>query len=73
VGDSPLPINNIACSANPRASGVYSCGGKVGRYLGMYKNYKEAITLCQIRAYSYKANGYTNYQYLTAKISNCPG
>jgi hypothetical protein len=39
----------------------------------MYKNYKEAITLCQIRAYSYKANGYTNYQYLTAKISNCPG
>ena len=39
VGDySQQPNLNSACGANPQSSGVYSCGGKIGRYLGLVKN-----------------------------------
>jgi hypothetical protein len=37
VGDSSLPYENMACGALPTASGAYSCGGKIGRYLGLRK------------------------------------
>ena len=38
VGDSTMPGLNTPCGANPTSTGVYSCGGKVGKYLGIYKN-----------------------------------
>ncbi len=37
VGDSSLPFNNTPCNVLPTKSGAYSCGGKIGRYLGLYK------------------------------------
>ena len=37
VGNDPLPINNVACLASPQDSGLFSCGGKQGRYIGLYK------------------------------------
>ena len=61
VGDSHIAGNNTPCGANPTSTGVYSCGGKVGKYLGIYKNIKENLNISQIRAYSYAANAYTNY------------
>ena len=50
---------------------MYSCGGKIGKYLGIYKNIMENLNLCQIRAYSYEANAYTNYERLTSQINEC--
>ena len=38
VGDNSLPFLNTPCGAPPLSSGVYSCGGKIGKYLGLYKN-----------------------------------
>lgn len=39
VGDNDdQPNLNLACGADPESSGVYSCGGKIGRYLGLVKN-----------------------------------
>ena len=35
VGDFSIAKNNTPCGANPQASGVYSCGGKIGKYLGL--------------------------------------
>jgi len=52
VGDNILPYLNTACGANPRSSGVYSCDGKIGRYLGLYKPSIEVLNISQIRAYS---------------------
>ena len=37
VGDNSLPYLNTACGAMPKSTGVYSCGGKVGRYLGLFR------------------------------------
>jgi hypothetical protein len=37
VGNSSEPYLNTPCGANPTTSGVYTCGGKIGRYLGIYK------------------------------------
>jgi hypothetical protein len=37
VGNSSEPYLNTPCGANPTSSGVYSCGGKIGRFLGIYK------------------------------------
>ena len=72
VGDNSIAMNNTPCGANPQGSGVYSCGGKVGQYLGLVKSNYDFINICQIRAYSYAANSYTNFQYLTSGIVNCP-
>ncbi|MFN9903174.1 MAG: hypothetical protein ACK55Z_31260 [bacterium] len=38
VGDNSLPYLNTPCGALPKSSGVYSCDGKIGKYLGLYKN-----------------------------------
>ena len=35
VGDNSIAKNNTPCGANPQGSGVYSCGGRVGQYLGL--------------------------------------
>ncbi len=66
MGDNSLPYLNTACGAMPLSSGVYSCGGKIGKYLGIYKNKLDAygnraLNISQIRAYSYTANAYENY------------
>ena len=67
VGDNSLPYLNTPCGANPQSSGVYSCGGKIGRYLGIYKNFAPenvgtlVLNISQIRAYSYTANAYQNF------------
>ena len=64
VGDNSLPYENTPCGANPESSGVYSCGGKIGKYLGIYKNSVPdylgtyILNISQIRAYSYTANAY---------------
>ena len=39
VGDKSLPYENTPCGANPESSGVYSCGGKIGQYLGISKHF----------------------------------
>jgi len=61
VGDNSIAMNNTPCGANPQDSGVYSCGGKIGQYLGLVKSNSDIINICQIRAYSYAANSYTNF------------
>jgi hypothetical protein len=61
VGNYGLPVNNTPCGANPTSSGVYSCDGKIGRYLGIYKTIVDAFNISQIRAYPYNANSYSNY------------
>jgi hypothetical protein len=71
VGDNINPYLNTKCNANPKSSGVYSCGGKIGKYLSLANSRKEYLNICQIRAYSYEANAYTNYQYLTSNIATC--
>ena len=38
VGNDPLPKNNSPCNANPQMSGVFMCGGLVGKYVGMFIN-----------------------------------
>ena len=58
VGDNIKPNLNTACGADPQFSGVYSCGGKIGRYLGLVKNNHQDLNISQIRAYSYDANAY---------------
>jgi hypothetical protein len=45
VGDNSLPNLNEACGANPQSSGVYSCGGKIGRYLGLVKIIQEPLNI----------------------------
>ncbi len=30
------------------------------------------MNICQIRAYAYSANAYTNFEYLTSTIYDCP-
>ena len=37
VGNNINPNSNTACGAYPKSSGVYSCEGKIGRYLGLVK------------------------------------
>ena len=58
VGFDPLPKNNFACGATPQGSGEFSCGGKMGRYLGLYELSTSccntSLNISQIRAYSYK-------------------
>jgi len=78
VGDNSLPYLNTACDANPKSSGEYSCGGKIGKYLGIYKNIKNEknpglkyLNLSQIRAYSYTANSYRNFEEFTSPIGGC--
>ena len=71
VGNDPLPSNNTPCNANPQRSGVFSCGGKVGFYLGLYKPVSDYMNICEIRAYSWTANSYTGYSYNTSPISSC--
>ncbi len=45
VGDNSLPNLNTACGANPQSSGVYSCGGKIGRYLGIFKPIRVVLNI----------------------------
>ena len=45
VGDYSQPNLNTACGENPRSSGVYSCGGKIGRYLGLVKPGYEILNI----------------------------
>ena len=70
VGDSSSPQNNTKCNVMPQSSGVYSCGGKIGYYLGIYNSYRVITNISQIRAYSYTANAYENYEYLKSALSN---
>ena len=44
VGDNEEPNLNTPCGADPKSSGVYSCGGKVGKYLGIVKNGDQSIS-----------------------------
>lgn len=37
VGNWPNPVKNTACDSAITTSGVYACGGLVGKYLGIYK------------------------------------
>ena len=58
VGDDPVTLNNTPCNANPTSSGVWSCGGLQGKYLGIGKLIAtEYLNIAQIRAYSYVLNG----------------
>jgi len=45
VGDNINPNLNTACGENPQSSGVYSCGGKIGRYLGLVKPTTEHLNI----------------------------
>jgi len=71
VGDNSLPYQNTPCGANPQSSGVYSCGGKIGRYLGIYKKVQYYLNISQIRAYSYTQNAYPIHEYKTSLIDRC--
>ena len=72
VGNNSLPYLNTACGAMPQATGVYSCGGKIGRYLGLYKpSTATPLNISQIRAYAYIANHYPHSNYFTSTIIEC--
>jgi hypothetical protein len=71
VGNNPLPKLNVACGANPMSSGVYSCGGKLGNYLGIYRPAaSDYLNINQIRAYSYEANA-APFTYSTTTPVDC--
>lgn len=46
VGNHATPNLNKKCNANPLRSGVYSCKGLVGTYLGIYKSTDTYNNLC---------------------------
>ena len=59
VGDDTLTLNNTPCNANPTSTGVWSCGGLQGKYLGIGKqSTTDFLSIGQIRAYSYVLNGH---------------
>jgi hypothetical protein len=72
VGFNSVPNQNTRCNQNPQKSGAFTCGGLVGIYLGMSNNKHDYMNICQIRAYSYVANSYTNFQYNTSTVAKCP-
>jgi len=64
VGYNANPLSNVRCNANPTSTGVYSCNGLVGNYLGIGQDISKYLCLSQIRAYSYVLNGHPNYDWI---------
>jgi hypothetical protein len=60
VGNDPDVSNNERCFANPTATGMYSCGGRVGTYIGLKKLEGQPSFghICRILAYSLKPNDF---------------
>lgn len=57
-------MSNTRCNANPTSTGLYSCNGLVGVYLifgDPAPSGSDWINVGQLRAYSYKLNGYPDY------------
>jgi hypothetical protein len=62
VGNLSPPTSNVACGIHPTISGLYNCGGKIGKSVGYSTlNSLYYLSICQIRVYSYKLNGYTGW------------
>jgi len=72
VGDNSTPNLNTACGVYPTSTGFFSCGGKIGQYLGLYKPSQDCLNISQIRAYSYKPSAYPYQISLSANNLNCP-
>ena len=58
VGNNPSVQDNLRCNANPKMTGMYSCDGKVGTYLGVYNPAGDYGNICRIQAFSLKANDF---------------
>ena len=74
VGDDIIPSKNSSCNALPTSSGAYSCAGKIGKYLGLYKKAtlaSSALNICQIRAYSNPANEFGSFLYFKSDPNGC--
>jgi len=72
VGFDPLTLNNVPCNANPTGTGVYSCGGLIGTYIGIGKTgATDRIAFSEIRAYSYTLNGYPGFSWFVYPNKGC--
>jgi len=64
IGDSSSILDNRSCGANINSTGMFNCGGRVGKYLGIH-NYNSGEGfghICRIQAWSIKAN---NFEFTT--------
>ena len=73
VGNDPVSTKNVPCNAKPVSSGIFSCEGLVGKYLGIGNpSATDYLNISQIRAYSYVVNGYAGYTWTYAPTpGNC--
>jgi hypothetical protein len=47
VGDNIFPSNNTPCNVGSmHSTSLISCGGKIGRYLGIRRATSEAFSIC---------------------------
>ena len=61
----------VPCSVALKGTGLYSCGGKVGKHLRIQQTKKEFLNIGEMRAYSYKPIDYTEVTVSYSTLSSC--